>query len=208
MADQLILFTRFPEPGQVKTRLIRALGEKGAAELHRQLTEHCLKQISPVPIDSGKNLTIFYTGGSSKLMQTWIPNIPLLKQQGDSLGQRMVAAFTRIQTKHKQRIILFGADCPDLDKKKITQALELLNNHDLVFGPTFDGGFYLVGINARYQTSNLNELLTDVPWGTAEVLQKTIAHADVLGSSYGLLPTLHDIDHPEDLEHFHYHTSS
>jgi len=208
MADQLILFTRFPEPGRVKTRLIPALGKTGAAELHRQLTEHCLKQISPVLTGSDKNLTIFYTGGSSKLMQTWTPNIPLIKQQGDSLGQRMAAAFIRIQTKHKQRIILFGADCPDLDEKTITQALELLKNHDLVFGPTFDGGFYLIGINARYQTSNLRELLTDVPWGTDEVLQKTIAHADVLGSSYGLLTTLHDIDYPEDLEHFHYHTRS
>jgi rSAM/selenodomain-associated transferase 1 len=209
MADQLILFTKFPEPGQVKTRLIPALGKKGASTLHQQLTEHCLQQISPVPRNSQKNLTIFYTGGSRQLMEAWIPDIPLIRQQGSSLGQRITTAFTLIQTQHKkQRIILFGADCPDLNEKTIAQALNLLNNQDLVFGPTFDGGFYLIGIKACYQTSNLTTLLTNISWGTATVLQETLAHADILGNSYGLLTTLHDIDLPEDLEHLHHHPSS
>lgn len=208
MADQLILFTRYPQPGQAKTRLIPALGDKGAANLHRQLTEHCIKQIVPFHKSTGQVLTIFYTGGPERQMREWIPDIPLIKQQGDTLGEKIITAFTHLQKTGKHHILLFGSDCPGLNTEVIQQALKQLGSNDLVLGPTFDGGFYLIGINATYPNENLNTLLANITWGTDKVLQQTIARAKMLGNAYTLLPPLHDIDLPEDLEHFNYHTGS
>ena len=208
MPDQLILFTRFPEPGRVKTRLIPALGAEGAADLHRQLTEHCVGRLSAALSDTAPALQIFYSGGSNKLMGRWFPEIPAVQQQGLTLGRRMAAAVSHVRTRGGQRILLFGADCPGLDKDLIHNALEMLTNHDLALGPTFDGGYYLLGIGPSCTTADLNTLLTDIPWGTAEVLEQTLARAKAAGCSYNLLPTLHDIDRPEDLEHFHHYTCS
>jgi rSAM/selenodomain-associated transferase 1 len=208
MPDQLILFTRYPQPGQAKTRLIPALGDKGAADLHRQLTEHCLKQVAPLHHDTSQILTIFYTGGSERQMREWLPDIALIKQQGDTLGEKMITAFTRLQKTGKHHILLFGSDCPSLNNETIKQALIQLGSNDLVLGPSVDGGFYLIGINARYPNENLNPLLTDIAWGTDKVLRQTITRAKMLDNSYALLPTLHDIDLPEDLEHFDYHPGS
>ncbi len=208
MPDQLILFTRFPEPGRVKTRLIPALGADGAADLHRQLTEHCVDRITPALSGTSLSLHVFYSGGSTKLMRQWLPGIPMVQQQGLTLGQRMAAAVSHARTRNGQRILLFGADCPDLDKDLIHDALKMLTNHDLALGPTFDGGYYLLGIGPSCTTTDLNTLLTDIPWGTTEVLEQTLARAEAAGCSYDVLPTLHDIDRPEDLEHFHHHACS
>ncbi len=208
MSDRLILFTKFPEPGHVKTRLIPALGAEGAANLHRKLTEHCVEQMAPMTADSNLALTIFYAGGSDTLMQDWFPHIPLVEQCGKDLGQRMAAAFIHARNRGDQRIVLFGADCPGLNNDLICKALNLLDTHDLILGPTFDGGYYLIGISTGYQVSNLFALLADTAWGTAEVLQQTLDRTKAANSSYALLPPLNDIDRPEDLEYFNHHTNS
>lgn len=208
MRDHLILFTRFPEPGRVKTRLIPALGAAGAAKLHKQMTEHCVNRIAPMCNGSKLALTIFYSGGSFSRMNNWFPHVHQVKQQGPDLGRRMAAAFVHARSLGGRRIILFGSDCPELDRKLIHQALELLDNHDLVLGPTFDGGYYLLGISAGYQASDLTILLTDIPWGTADVLQKTLARIKATNFSCALLPILHDIDRPEDLKYFNHHSCS
>jgi len=204
MKDHLILFTRYPEPGRAKTRLISALGKKGAAELHKKLTEHCLTRLS----DAAMPLTVFYTGGAAGHMANWLPDIPLVKQEGIGLGQRMIAAFAHVRDLNSGRILLVGSDCPDLSGQLIRQGLKILTDHDLVLGPTFDGGYYLIGISADFAPADLAPLMVDIPWGTAEVLQTTRARIQAAGFSCGLLPTLHDIDRPEDLEYFNYHARS
>ena len=208
MDDQLLLFTRFPEPGRVKTRLIPVLGRQGAADLQRQLTEHCIAQLSPALQDMNLSLCIFYSGGSNELMRRWFPKIPVVRQQGPTLGHRMATALTRARAMGGQRILLIGADCPDLDAKSIHGALNILENNDLSLGPTFDGGYYLLGAGPSCSTTRLKALLTDIPWGTDEVLQQTLSRAEAAGCTYGLLPPLHDIDRPEDLAHFHHHACS
>ena len=117
-------------------------------------------------------------------------------------------AFTHARSQGDQRIILFGSDCPALDEEVVRKALHLLHDYDLVLGPTFDGGYYLIGISNAYQSSNLSALLADTPWGTADVLQQTIARTEAANCSCALLPTLNDIDRPEDLENLHHHTCS
>ena len=192
----------------MKTRLMVEIGAQGAADLHRALTEHCIQQITPAHHDAKEKLTIFYTGGSEQLMSAWFPGMPLVKQQGNTLGQRMLSAFRHTRQQGGQRILLIGSDCPDVNGLLLNKAFALLNNHDLVLGPTYDGGYYLIGINTNLTRGQLSDLLTDIPWGTGEVLQKTLAKAKDSHCTVGLLPSLHDIDLPEDLEHFNHHANS
>jgi rSAM/selenodomain-associated transferase 1 len=204
MTDHLILFTKYPESGRVKTRLISAVGKKNATEIHKNLTEHCLTRLSHAAMP----LTVFYTGGTNKRMTDWLPGVSLVKQEGADLGQRMVAAFSHTRALGRGHILLAGSDCPDLSTKLIRQGLKILDNHDLVLGPSFDGGYYLIGISAGYAPADLIPLMADISWGTGEVLQMTLTRIQSAGSSCGLLPTLHDIDRPEDLEYFHHHARS
>ena len=208
MADQLIFFTRYPEAGRVKTRLIPALGETGAAALHRRLANHCLERLSPLWISSDMLLTVFYSGGSKQQMQDWLPKVKLVRQKGVGLGERMIKAFIQARRQGAKRILLVGSDCPDLSAAIVRQGLADLQDHDLVVGPAHDGGYYLIGISADYAPVSLWYLLTNICWGTADVLRDTLNRIRLAGNSCALLPLLHDIDRPEDLEYFDYHTCS
>lgn len=208
MADQLIFFTRYPEPGRAKTRLVPALGETGAAALHRRLANHCLARLSPLWESSGLSLTVFYTGGNEQQMQDWLPGVKLVRQQGVGLGERMITAFNQARRQGAKRILLVGSDCPDLSAAIIRQGLADLLVHDLVVGPTHDGGYYLIGISADYTPASLRRLMTNIRWGTADVLRETLNRIRMAGNSCALLPLLHDIDRPQDLEYFDHHTRS
>lgn len=203
--DHLIIFTRYPEPGRTKTRLIPVLGRDGAARLQRQLTERLLARLTAAG-DGGPGITIRYTGASSGQMAQWLGSgITCRPQEEGDLGRRMLAALTSARTEGGGRILLAGSDCPDLGPGLIRAAYELLRSNDLVIGPSEDGGYYLIGMAADIAPAALAPLFTDMAWGTATVLAETMARARLLGLRCGLLPTLHDIDRPEDLAHLHHH---
>jgi len=65
MSERLIVFTRFPEPGKTKTRLIPALGAKGAARLQRQMTEHIIATAAKVSTRPGLTIEVYYEGGNT-----------------------------------------------------------------------------------------------------------------------------------------------
>lgn len=90
--------------------------------------------------------------------------------------------------------ILIGTDCPDLSVGLLVEAFEALRTSDVVIGPAFDGGYYLIGL--RRQAPALFE---GVAWGTSEVLAATLARAASLGLVVHKLPTLSDVDEPGDL---------
>ena len=202
MGDQLILFTRFPEPGRVKTRLIPALGEQGAADLHRKLTDTCLACLLEICKDTDTGITVFFSGGNKQQMYRWLPDMSLVRQEGADLGERMIAAFSRVRALGGKHILLVGSDCPELSPAIIRQGLQYLLTHDLVLGPARDGGYYLVGISTDFAPEFLGPLMIDMEWGTGDVLSITLARVRRAGYSHALLPLLHDIDRPEDLEYF------
>jgi len=203
----IILFTRFPQPGRVKTRMIDRLGPHGAAQLHKKLTEQVICQIKPALESQKIKLHIYYCGGSQQEMADWLgKKYPLCNQQGSDLGQRMKHAFAQTIRQGAERILLIGSDCPDINADVITSGLEKLNNHDLVLGPAADGGYYLIGLGAA-RNENAT-LFNSINWGTDQVLEQTLTQAKKGGLSYSLLPQLHDIDRPEDLVYFDHHTCS
>ncbi len=194
--QRIIIFTRYPQPGKVKTRLIAHLGAAGAARIHKEMTEQLIHRIEPDLPAEDTILQIFYSGASLAQMQQWLgKSCSFIPQQGDGLGQRMKHAFA--DADRPGRTILIGSDCPEVDTAIIRTGLEKLTSHDLVLGPAADGGYYLIGLKRP-----ATPLFDDIDWGTGRVLAQTLVKAESLGLTIALLPVLHDIDRPEDLVHY------
>lgn len=192
----LIIFTRYPEPGSTKTRLIPALGADGAAKLQGLMSEFTVLQAQKLQSTNFLKIEIHYSGGNAKLMSDWLGKSLIYYPQfeGD-LGCKMSMALgTAFERGYKSAIVI-GTDCPSLDRAIMRQAFDLLEQKDLVLGAATDGGYYLIGLNKF-----IPELFQSVKWSTSEVFSKTVEIARILGLEIGYLPTLFDIDRPEDLE--------
>ena len=185
--DRIILFTRFPKPGAVKTRLIDRLGRRGAAELHQKMTETVIRQLQPILRERQIKLQVFFCGGTQRQMSDWLgDNCTLQPQQGNDLGQRMNNALNLTTRQAVERIVLIASDCPHLDSPIMARAFMQLESHDLVLGPAADGGYYLLGV--RSGRNNYAPLFDNIEWGTDQVLEQTLNRADRTGLSSALLP--------------------
>lgn len=192
---RLIIFSRYPEPGKTKTRMIPALGAQGAAELQRQMTEHTLAQAKKLTKLLGVAIEVHFAGGNQQLITNWLgQDLVYQPQSSGDLGQRMTSAFTEAFMAKMESVVMIGIDCPDLNENLLSQAFESLNHHDLVLGPAQDGGYYLIGLGR-----NSTELLNNISWGTDQVLAQTVAKAKQLDFTIAYLDTLSDVDRPEDL---------
>lgn len=140
-------------------------------------------------------LEVHFAGGSIAQMRHWLGDAVVLKPQGEgNLGDRLLFSLQQGFATGLQQIIIIGSDCPDIAEAQIAQALTLLESHDVVLGPAVDGGYYLIGLNRLYVP-----LFENIPWGTAQVLERTRAIAHQSGLSLAQLNPLSDIDRPEDL---------
>jgi uncharacterized protein len=197
--NHLIVFTRYPEVGKTKTRLIPALGAAGAAALQRQMTEFTLKQVEKLAQQqdglNSLSVEIRFAGGDRSLMQDWLGSRWSYQPQatGD-LGERMRLAFQSAFGTGSKRVVTIGIDCPELDAATLAQAFLALQEHDLVLGPATDGGYYLIGLR-----SLIPELFSGIDWGTDQVFRQTIAVAEAKGLAIATLTPLTDVDRPEDL---------
>jgi uncharacterized protein len=195
--DKLIIFTRFPKPGETKTRLIPLLGKGGAAALHRGMTTHIAEEAKSLAKTRPLAVEIRYDGGSEILMRDWLgPDYAYRHQGGGDLGQRMFFAFGEAFSEGMDRVVLVGTDIPGLNGTIIETAMQGLLGHDLVLGPAIDGGYYLIGFNRPPNRA----LFTGIPWGTGIVLASTLRIAKEHGLSTALVETLSDVDRPEDVE--------
>ncbi|MEI3648938.1 MAG: TIGR04282 family arsenosugar biosynthesis glycosyltransferase [Dolichospermum lemmermannii FEM_B0920] len=193
--QHLIIFTRYPEPGKTKTRLIPALGDVGAANLQKQMTEDTISQVKELQKMSKTSVEIRFTGGDLQVMLNWLGNDLLYQFQGEGdLGKRMERSLINAFNQEAERVIIIGTDCPDLNSQILTTAFEQLEVFNLVLGPALDGGYYLIGLQQP-----IAELFMNISWGTAQVFVKTVEIAQKLNLSIGYLQSLADIDRPEDL---------
>jgi len=202
--QRILLFTRYPQPGKVKTRLIPRLGPEGAATLHARLTEQAIRSFEPLLRTGEAELHVCWCGGSEPEMRAWLGGAwPLLPQQGATLGERMKLAFAQAWRQGAERALLIGSDCPDLTAAVLRSGFALLAAHELVLGPAADGGYYLIGLRA--ETKEQASLFAGIDWGTGRVLRQTLSRAATAGLACAMLPELHDIDRPEDLAHLDHH---
>ncbi len=197
-APQLLIFSRFPIPGQAKTRLIPALGSKGAARLHRRMTEHAVTMARSVlgkKPGTDTDIAVCYTGASRKHFRSWLgDDVKYISQPGGDLGTRMQQAFKTALQGDRQAAIIFGTDVPGITSDILLLAGSSLDDHDIVIGPATDGGYYLLGMKMVYP-----ELFVNIDWGTKRVYSQTRKIIQDLGLLAAELPLLSDVDRPDDL---------
>lgn len=200
LQQRLIIFTRYPEAGTTKTRLIPELGAAGAAELQRQMTEHIRSKVDNLRQLPRLTVEFRYEGGSEKQMAQWLgPGFSYGHQGRGDIGQRMGRALQDAFGQGYQTAVIIGSDIPDITTDIVQQAFGALQQHDLVLGPAADGGYYLIGVQRQTFKQCNQRLFNDIAWGTAGVLAQTLGMARQSGLSCKLLDTLRDVDRPEDL---------
>ncbi|HEX8952999.1 MAG TPA: TIGR04282 family arsenosugar biosynthesis glycosyltransferase [Polyangia bacterium] len=185
----IVIFARAPQLGEVKTRLAKSIGAERALALY----EAFLDDTCALTQGLGARRVIAVAGDVDHPRVAHLAKSQRLavEPQGDGdLGARMARAVAA----HVARgpVVLIGSDAPTLPRAHVHQALDALMTHDVVLGPSDDGGYYLIG--ARVDAP---ELFADVHWSTSDVLATTLAR---LGErSHVLLPAWHDVDSAEDL---------
>jgi hypothetical protein len=205
LGDLVILFTRYPHPGKCKTRLIPTLGGEGAAKVHRQLVAHNIATLSTFStLHANTTYHIYYDGASVQDMEQWLGKQILMKQHGNNIGERMAnALIMELQT--AENCLLVGSDCPDISPELLKEAFQALQQNDLILGPAYDGGYYLIGVNKSCKIEAIRQLFRGIHWGSDRVLQETRLRANELHFRVHLLQKLHDIDTPDDLKYFHHY---
>ncbi|WP_084604429.1 TIGR04283 family arsenosugar biosynthesis glycosyltransferase [Desulfonatronum thioautotrophicum] len=196
---RVLVFTRYPVPGQVKTRLIPALGPDTAARLHRRMTEHVVTSARELIGSNRFTVHVGFTGAPLKAFRSWLGHdLGYVPQTGDDLGRRMghgIAAVLRAGPGGRGPVVVIGSDVPGLDRDILGQALDALQRSDLVIGPAEDGGYYLIGMHRPHP-----ELFENMDWGSSSVFAQTMDVAKRLGLTVTVLPVLRDVDRPEDLD--------
>ncbi|MDA0991247.1 MAG: TIGR04282 family arsenosugar biosynthesis glycosyltransferase, partial [Verrucomicrobia bacterium] len=192
---QIIVFSRYPQPGETKTRMIPALGPEGACNLQRAMSGHTLLTARVAAQATAAHLSVRYTGGSAKQLQRWLGNGTDYRPQGDGdLGDRMREAMATSFAEGSQATVIIGTDCPSLTPALLAEALHALRDHDVVFGPAADGGYYLIGLRRL-----IPGLFTGIQWGGETVLRQSLAAIDDQALAIKWLPPLNDVDRADDL---------
>jgi len=188
------VFTRAPEPGRVKTRLIPAIGARRAADLLLGMARVTLRRVREADIGPA---ILWCTPAPNDTLRALAEEfgMRLRVQHGMDLGERMHHALRSALEEHEAAVVL-GTDCPFISPEDLEGARTLLFEHDcqVVLGPAFDGGYYLLAARRVDAT-----IFAEVPWGGAEVLNRTRQRLDAKGWRWAELATRHDIDRPEDL---------
>ncbi|NNE37284.1 MAG: glycosyltransferase [Gammaproteobacteria bacterium] len=195
--NALIIFSKNPVEGKVKTRLVPEWGSEGALKIYKDLLKKTIEtvkqsEISDIYIYCTPNLEDSYLQFCSSQYE-----LKLELQKGKDLGERMANAIHDMTQKYSN-VIIVGCDCPELSYKDINLAAEKLNvDFDLVLGPSEDGGYYLIGMNNYFP-----EVFQDIDWGTGSVLSETRRHISEQGLMVYELDTKWDLDRPEDVHRY------
>lgn len=201
-----IVFARPPRPGQVKTRLIPALGEEASTALYQCLLSDTivemlrLRGVGP-PLTVEQQLPVH-------LLLAWdkppapedlslLPGktLPAFLQEGASLGERLLVAFRAAFARGFARVAVIGSDQPLLEAEEVYRALQLLDEADVALGPCDDGGYYLIAAKQAHP-----ELFAEVEWGSSKVLAQTLARAAGAGLVTVQLKSGYDVDSLADLQ--------
>ena len=184
----IIVFSKNPIIGKVKSRLAISVGEEKALKIYKLLIKKTVNVLSDFKYD----VAVFHSD--------FVPKSKIWKfvkyqkiQNGNNLGIRMKNAFRWGFNKGYNRISLIGTDLWELEKKLIIKSFQKLKNNDIVFGPTFDGGYYLIGLRKM-----INSIFEINSWGTSDVLKNSLKR--VIGKDVYFLIKLNDIDNIQDLK--------
>ena len=193
MSDALYVIARAPRVGFAKTRLGRTIGHERAISLYRAFLRDLAARFSNSPFVPGWYVTppdawpeiSALTGETDRVLF-----------QGDgNLTERQRDLFARARGRGEEKTVLIASDSPHLSVEVVEGAFRVLDRRNLVFGPTLDGGYYLIGMRGYH------DVLGDTPMSAGTELDGLLARARLLGLSVGLLEPTFDVDVAEDLRH-------
>ena len=198
---------RWPAAGRCKKRLARDIGLKSAACIQKRINKHTITVAKTLQAQGFLDIQLAVSGLATKTAKRWGMNhgINNVFEQGEgSLGLRMRRQVLLAQKQQKcnnigRPTILIGSDLPTLCKLDLIKATEALQKHEIVLGPSIDGGYWLIGLSKKLVKPVASWPFIGMPWGTNQVLEKTINSANLRAISYRLLREQNDIDQLEDL---------
>jgi uncharacterized protein len=193
----LVIMAKAPRPGAVKTRLATSLSPEAVTGFYCCLLEDTLalaRSLGGVEVaimcpDSDVNELARFAGAQLANNQASI-----VAQKGEGLAAGLTSVFAHFAEGHQRRTIAFNSDSPHLPRSVLEAAFETLSAHDVVVGPTHDGGYYLVGAKASHPT-----LFAGDGMGTKSALEILLARARELHLSVGFTDPFYDIDVEDDL---------
>ena len=192
----LLVFTRTPDPGSVKTRLLSVMDAQRAVAIQAGLLQRTLETARASTAD---DIELWCTPTTQHPVLLEFEDrfsLTLRPQAGADLGERMCFAMEQALQVYRH-VALVGSDCMDLAAADIDIALgQLAAGTDVVLGPALDGGYYLVGLSRLYR-----QLFAGIKWGTDQVLEDTRERVAQLGLRLYELPARRDLDRPEDLRY-------
>lgn len=191
MKEAIIMFTRVPIPGKTKTRLEGYLSKQQCANIHSAF----LKDIYISCSKTNKDIFIFYTPVDNvDILEKLLGENKYYPQTGESLGDKMFNAINLVLNKGYNSCVLIGCDIPEINENILNNAFEKLKKVDVVLGPTFDKGYYLVAMKSPYKSVFQNKV-----YGTGNVLLETTLKIKEDSLTFDFVDTLLDIDEKEDV---------
>ena len=189
MSNCLLIFTRNPELGKVKSRLAKGIGKENALTIYKKLLQHTREVVTQVDCDRWVGYSV-----SIRDNDMWATrDFKKFKQEGDDLGDRMKHAFKAAFAAGHKKVIIVGSDLYDLRARHIEEAFAALDTQETVIGPAKDGGYYLLGMK-----SLIPEVFSNKEWGTETVYEATLSNLSK--EKLHTLEELNDIDFAEDLK--------
>lgn len=189
----ILLFLKAPRRGHVKTRLAHHVGSERALKVYRTLVA---RQWTVLP--ESACVEVHYTPHDATVeMRNWLGHgVDYYPQSKGDLGARLGHSVQSAFDRGAHTVTCIGGDCPQLEARHFAEAEAFLDGgQDVVFGPSEDGGYYLIALRLP-----LAELFADIPWSTRNTLDASLKKAESLSLKVGLLETLYDIDEEAELE--------
>ena len=188
----LVIMAKAPRPGSVKTRLAQSLSLQSVTELYRCLLSDTIALAQS--LDQVEVVIMCPVPDVEELSRAVGSTVPIVAQTGQGLAAGLTSVFAHFTTRGHQRVIAFNSDSPHLPASVLVASFDALESDDLVVGPTYDGGYYLVGARASYPG-----LFTSDGMGTGSALETLLRRAGALGLSVHLTDPFYDIDVAADL---------
>lgn len=190
----IILFTRIPVPGLVKTRLMPTYSGEECAALQHAMAADAADALRPLGLD----ILLFYAeDGPLDYLNGIGDGLARIPQRGSGLGQRMEVAISKTLAMGYEGVLLLGSDLPFLSHSDVAKSSALLEKHDVVLAPSEDGGYWLVGLKQAFPP-----LFTHQQYGTGWVLEDARGICKAHQKTLALGPLRRDLDTPEDLYYF------
>jgi uncharacterized protein len=188
----LVIMAKAPRPGAVKTRLAPSLSPAAITSLYCCLLQDTLALARS--LQEVEMAIMCPDSDVNELVQLVGRDVNVVAQKGEGLAAGLTSVFTHFADHPQRRIIAFNSDSPHLPPSVLEQAFETLASHDVVVGPTHDGGYYLIGAKASYPT-----LFASDGMGTSTALERFLVRARTLELSVAFAPPFYDIDVAHDL---------